>query len=333
VSKKPGQRPVETTHVLRHVDLHHAPHTLKARSEKLSRLGSEKGPIAHSAILTTAGRDVLSTPKIPDPQWQAGHQQGYAEGRQAGLEEAKRELLDQQTREGFEQGYEEGLAQARQQLEKESVALREKLQNAFDKAVAEANQDCIQTSRRFEQLMQRVPEQLSARMANMEDDMVELCFAMVCRILGDQLTTPAGIRAMLCQATKDWPADADLTIHLHPDDLQRLRSATADDFVDSSRANMLDHLTADLERRVRPPLQWIADASLGVGGCVLRSSKGGLDARLMVQMKALQDALLGVRALRRDLRYPMDQATELKIADLPDPVNGVLSTKNKGAQP
>ncbi|MFM2450599.1 MAG: hypothetical protein RIS44_3049 [Pseudomonadota bacterium] len=329
MSKTPNPRVIKATHVLRHVDLHHTPHTLVARVGKSSSIAGERAGRSHS-VTPTEERDVPLAPQLPDPQWQAGHHQGYAEGRQAGLEQAQQELHQRQVREGFDEGYEAGLAQARQQVEKEAVAMREKLQNTFDAALSEANQDCVQTIRRFEQLIQRVPEQLSAHLATMEDDVVELCFAMVCRILGDQLITPAGVKAMVSEATKTWPADADLIIHLHPDDLQHLRSAAADDFVDSSRANMLDNLSADLERRVRPPLQWVADASLGVGGCVLRSSKGGLDARLTVQMDSLRDVLLDVRAQRRNARHPLDQASTLTISDLPNQAQRPSASKNEG---
>jgi hypothetical protein len=115
--------------------------------------------------------------------------------------------------------------------------------------------------------------------------------------------------------------------------LQRLRTVAADDFVDSSRVSLLDHMSNELERCVRPPLQWVADASMGVGGCVLRSSKGGLDARLMVQLTGLKDTLLAVRAQRGDGGQSMNDATTLTISDLPEPVERTLPSQKEGSQP
>jgi flagellar assembly protein FliH len=331
MSKTPKTRAAETTHVLRHVDMHHAPHTLVSRGGKKSSLGVERAGRAQSLVMPD-DRGIPS-PQLPSPQWQAGHRQGYAEGHQAGLEQAQQQLRDQHLRDGFDHGYEEGLAQAQQQLEKEAVAMREKLQHTFDAAVTKAQHESLQTIKRFDQMIQSLPEKLSARMATMEDDMVALCFDMVCRILGEKLVTPQGVRALVSQATKDWPADVDLTIHMHPDDLQRLRTVAADDFVDSSRVSLLDHMSNELERCVRPPLQWVADASMGVGGCVLRSSKGGLDARLMVQLTGLKDTLLAVRAQRGDGGQSMNDATTLTISDLPEPVERTLPSQKEGSQP
>ena len=333
MKKTPKIRAPETTHVLRQVDLHHAPRTLGARGGKNPGLvGTERAGHAQPSTLSVDQKPPLFSP-VPSPQWQAGHRQGYTEGLQAGLQQARQELHDQNVREGFDQGYEEGLAQARQQLERESASLREKLQNAFDQATTKAHQESQQTLKRLDQMIQRLPEQLSARMATMEDDMVALCFDMVCRILGDKLVTPQGIRELVCQATKDWPADLDLAIHLHPDDLQRLRSAAADALAGSAGVNMLDQLSTELERRVRPPLQWVPDAGLGVGGCVLRSSRGGLDARLMAQMTSLRDALLAVRVQRGDGPHPVDHGAGLTIADPAAQAERTLPSRKKGYQP
>jgi flagellar assembly protein FliH len=329
VSKILPPRAVQTAQVLRHVDVHPAPHTLVARGVKSAGAGSESASRSHLGA-NSGDRDGAQAWQLRGPQWQAGHLQGYAEGRQAGLEQAQQELRQHHVREGFDEGYQAGLAQARQQVEKEAAALQEKLQNALELASSKVREESAQTVRRFEQLIQHLPEQLAQRMAAMEDDVVALCFDIVCRILGEQLTTPAGVKALVSQATQNWPADSDLTIHLHPDDLQRLR-ATADDFGGSSSASMLDNLSADLERRVRPPLQWVADASLGMGGCVLRSSKGGLDARLTVQMNSLRDLLLDVRAQRRGARDPVDHALAPPISELFDQTQRSPASTNEVA--
>ena len=42
-------------------------------------------------------------------------------------------------------------------------------------------------------------------------------------------------------------------------------------------------------------VQWLADANLKEGGVVLHSAEGSLDARLEVQMRALQTLLLRTR--------------------------------------
>ena len=45
--------------------------------------------------------------------------------------------------------------------------------------------------------------------------------------------------------------------------------------------------------------EWVADPSIALGGVVLRSPQGSLDARLDTQMRALAEALLAQREERR----------------------------------
>lgn len=320
--KKPAHhRPPAPTHVLRHVRLQDEPRALPGRGRAPSpppAVPAAMTPTAASA--TRAAAPFAETAPATNAQWQAGHRQGLAEGREAGYAQARKEFQEAQAEEGFKQGYEAGVEQARGQLEEEAAALAKKLQQSAEDAVKKARQESAQQLRRLDQMIQALPGQLSERLAAMEDDVVALCFDVVCRMLGERLATPAGVRAFVVQASKDWPADADLAVHLHPDDLALLRDAPADDFVDSSRSSMQAHLTAELEQRVRPPVQWVADPSVGAGGCVLRSSKGGLDARLSTQMENLAALLLQARAQRRDHRHPVGgaAASALNLSSLDD---------------
>ena len=51
----------------------------------------------------------------------------------------------------------------------------------------------------------------------------------------------------------------------------------------------------------RASLRWVADPEVTLGGCMLRSSEGALDARLEVQLQALKASLVTTRASRRHL--------------------------------
>lgn len=111
-----------------------------------------------------------------------------------------------------------------------------------------------------------------------EDLIVELAFGALCRMLGERAGDRQGVAALV-RAQIAAVRDANgLVARVHPDDLDGLSG--------------IDALPGGVAL--------LPDAGVGIGGCMLDSAVGTLDARLDTQLSALRAALLAVRAARRE---------------------------------
>jgi flagellar assembly protein FliH len=217
--------------------------------------------------------------------YQDGYRAGYGEAEVA-LRSAHESALQSGHRAGFERGLEEG----RQQGVTEGV-------EAGRRAVeqdARAGLDAIAARvKLLDQLLSTMPAALEARLASSEDDMVALSHRVICRILGEQLVTGAAVADCVRRAIHDAAGAPMLhgsghpgfAIHVHPHDLELLAH-------DEGLARWLRQGYATKAAGV----QWVADDSVRLGGCVVRSGEGSLDARIETQMAALREVLLHGRA-------------------------------------
>jgi flagellar assembly protein FliH len=110
-----------------------------------------------------------------------------------------------------------------------------------------------------------------------EDMLVEVAFAAITRLLGEQAASANGVRAAVQAAIAAANDSEALTISLHPDDLELLAG----------------HAGFEQER-----LRLVADLNISLGGCTVEGAKGTLDARLDMQLDRLRACLLEVRAER-----------------------------------
>ncbi len=196
---------------------------------------------------------------------EAAFREGYERGQASGLEEGRAR--------GFEQGQAEGRKAA------ESAVLQQ----------SRTAQDRIGLmTERLEQWLALLPdhfqEQLTARLRAAEDDMVALSHAVICRILGERaLTRDAVVEAVHAAVGQfaDALGSGLLAIHVHPQDLALLEA-------DPALAEWLGRLCAG-------PIPWRPDETVQLGGCIVHTSQGGLDARLETQLAALQALLLDGR--------------------------------------
>ena len=111
-----------------------------------------------------------------------------------------------------------------------------------------------------------------------EDGVVELAFAAVCRIIGDEGTTRAALARMVRAGMAGARERENVTVRMHPDDAALLRMG---------------------EQGPEPDIRVSADPSVALGGCIVDSGTGSLDSRIETQIAALGAALLAVRAARR----------------------------------
>ncbi len=218
-------------------------------------------------------------------------------------EKRQAHLLDQERRAAYDRGYREGVAHAQQETEKQIEALATSLaKEQVSRAASEAqkaaqdhsrqlNDKLHQQSKLLEKWLMELPVERERCLRNAEEDMLALAFEMVCRILGDQAATQAGLRALLDTSLKAWHGRSPLSIHLHPEDVQLLRT-------DADSLQLLSSAGFSAERA---SLRWVADAKVTTGGMLLRSAEGALDARLEVQLDALKASLVHTREARRSL--------------------------------
>lgn len=115
-----------------------------------------------------------------------------------------------------------------------------------------------------------------------EDEIVELAFAALCRILGERAASRDTLMQVVREAAAATREREHVGIRLHPDDLALLRQG---------------------EDGPEPHVRYSADASIALGGCIVDSSTGTLDARLETQLERLRATLLAVRAARRDQEH------------------------------
>lgn len=115
-----------------------------------------------------------------------------------------------------------------------------------------------------------------------EDALVEIILAATQRIIGAHAGRRDEVVACLRHVLADVRVQSELLLCVHPDDLSLLAPGT-------------DGVVAGFDQRVR----FQADAEVGLGGCVVHSEAGSLDARLETQLARLQARLLAVRAERR----------------------------------
>ncbi len=113
-------------------------------------------------------------------------------------------------------------------------------------------------------------------MDDAEDALVEIAFAAVCKIMGEQGASREAVQLAVrvtCEATRERD---DLVVRLHPDDAALLRG----------------------DEDTEPGLRISADTSVTLGGCIVDSANGSLDARFETQLDLLATALKAARAER-----------------------------------
>lgn len=232
-----------------------------------------------SAVSSVGQSAISAVPAIPAKgdtvdhrllQWTAQNKaQAYQEGLDAGREEARQTGFDQ----GLQQGLSEGRSRGVQQAEREAEATRAAMARQL------ALLDLLTQS-----LKAQTTQQLAQRLSTAEDDMIALCHVAVGRLLGTGFLAPEVVTHAVRRAIEECCGEnlqALTAVHVHPGDLALLQSDAA--------------LAQWLSQRQAGETVWQADSDVALGGCVVRSSQGTLDARLESQLAALTQALLGQR--------------------------------------
>jgi flagellar assembly protein FliH len=223
------------------------------------RLTSCASPLKAEQSADIADVDKTTTTAAPAPSEDAG-----AQRTQDLVEQVRRSILTQiksEAEAARELGRQRGLQEGR-------AAGREETQQAFAAELA-----------RVRSIAGKLSESLASGIGGMEDLAVAIAFEAVCKVLGEAALTQEGVRAQVRQATAHAKNKESLVVRLHPADLSALRAAGA--------------LNAIL-----PPgktVSWVADDSIELGGCVVATDGGALDARLETQLERMRGTLLAAR--------------------------------------
>ena len=210
------------------------------------------------------------------------YREGFARGRERGRQELLDEAREQARGEGWQQGFDEGVARGREAAAEE---LRQQAEAARHALGARTE--------RLDAWLAAFPAQLqrglAARLAAGEEDMIALSHELVCRVLGEHALETGRVAALVRQAIAQCcgigtggSANGLLAVRVHGSDLEALESDA--------------ELSQWLVRQGARGVRWVADSQVALGGCVVESTHGNLDARLETQLASMKAALLQARA-------------------------------------
>jgi flagellar assembly protein FliH len=191
-----------------------------------------------------------------------GYDKGYSEGLRLGQEEGLRQGTEKGLRCGYEDGLQRGLAEAHARTQKQEKAGTDAAHSLQDKL------------RQLENVLSALHDQSSAVLTAAHDEIVATCFDLVCRVLGPAMLTKQAVQAQLRELLSHAGRGTKLTLHLHPADIHWVGKAWEENH----------------------QINCIADAQVTLGGCVLHSTAGMLDARLETILDACKTSLLAARA-------------------------------------
>jgi flagellar biosynthesis/type III secretory pathway protein FliH len=173
------------------------------------------------------------------------------------------------------QARESVLAQFKQEAETARELGRQRgLQEGRATGAEEVRREADAELARIRSISAGLQRALDTGIRGIEDVAVAIAFEAVCKMLGTTAASSEGIRALVHEAAQHAAGAQKVTVRLHPTDLTALQAAGSLD------------ATA----------QWVADKSIELGGCVVETDGGTLDARLETQVERLRATLLAARA-------------------------------------
>jgi flagellar assembly protein FliH len=181
--------------------------------------------------------------------------------------------IDAQAQAAWQRKAEQELAAARQREEREGWAA------GHAKGVAEAEAAHRDKLQHLDQLIQSAGHSFTQQIEGLEDIAVGIAFEALTKLLGQTLPTREGVQAMVAQVLERTRGQERLVVRLAPSDFYLL----------------LQHPSGE-PVLAHPGVELVPDERVELGGCLVETGAGSLDARLETQMAALRQALLRARA-------------------------------------
>jgi flagellar assembly protein FliH len=231
----------------------------------LARPGPAAAP-APAQPMAPPRAQVTAPAPIVDPaqQRKQADEEAYEQGRKRGYEDGYREAQARGREEGFASGQEQGLRNAQQEIER---------------AQAAAVHATRERGQRLDELLGAMESSLRERLAASQEEMLALCFEAIAATFGELAARSDGVRALVRQALAQTRQLGPVTLHLHPKDLAMIQS----------------DLQALADVQPAREVQFAADDGVALGGCVITSPQGGLDARIETQLARLGEVFRRAR--------------------------------------
>lgn len=182
------------------------------------------------------------------------------------------QALEAQCQQAMDAGYNEGYVEGFKRGEEDGRAI-------YEEAVTRAESEHAASLSALMKLLQGVEARLKESIEGAENLLVEIAFEGLCKILSEALIDRDGVVAAVRTAMVRLRDRERVVVRLSPHDLALLEGYRD-----------LEHETEQKSR-----LDWVADERIALGGCLLETSGGTLDARIETQIQSLREVLLGVQ--------------------------------------
>ena len=176
-------------------------------------------------------------------------------------------------------------AAQREALEAERRAVLERARaEGFEQGRLEAGASVEQRLQALDAVLASARAALAGEITGAEDVIVEIAFEAVGRILGEAMSHREGALAAVREVVRGVHERERLRVRVAPADLEMLRQHRAR-LVDGSDAGGVD---------------LVADERVELGGCLVETAGGTIDARLETQVARLAETLAAARRQRAD---------------------------------
>jgi flagellar assembly protein FliH len=201
---------------------------------------------------------------MPTPQFEAAavaavapHAAAVVKASDAEHERRLADAIEQATQKGFERGFQQGSEAAQEEYETRLRAIGE--------------------------LLASCRNEVTARLEKLDDDLVELVFVAITRIIGRTQQTREGVLATIESVLQERREEASRLI-------VRISAANWEMLGEEGRRQLCgDARTIEL----------VVDGNVELGGCLIEVDRGTVDGRLETQLAKLKQALVDSHVSRR----------------------------------
>ncbi|MCH8618702.1 FliH/SctL family protein [Undibacterium sp. TS12] len=221
-----------------------------------------------SKVKATANSDMLPAVKVPTPSSEPESPPNASSANNVAdlVEQARLSILAQIKDE----------AEAARELGRQR-GMREGHQAGLEAAKAEF----VAEFNRIKSITDKLPIAIETGIKGIEDLAVAIAFESICKILGNTVVTLEGVQGLVRQVAQRVSAKEKLIVRLHPSDFKILESGGV--FEVSPPNQSMEQVS------------WKADTDIELGGCIIETPVGDLDARLETQLENLRLTLLSSR--------------------------------------
>ena len=151
--------------------------------------------------------------------------------------------------------------------------------NGYSEGKTSAGQETSDLNERLGSLIKNISEEKASFLSELEDEVVELVFITVSKIVGEAATDVEGIHNIVQEQIQKFRDQNEFLLLVAPDDLHVITS--------------LADTNPEFEN-----IKILPDKMIDCGGCIIKSDAGSLDARLDVQMDSFRESMLNMYEAR-----------------------------------